>query len=358
MNLVEVRVADGMMRPITSQRWMHVGQAVWRRDGSGLVFTAKEQTSSPSQLWYLSYPDGEAHRITNDVNDYLGVSLTANSTALVTVQSDLALNIWVAPNGEASRATQITFSNSVGWLNGSIAWTPDEKIVYGSLAGGNWDVWITDADGSNQKQLTVDARNNRRPAVSPDGRYIVFESDRKDNTNIWRMDRDGSNQTQLTHGSGEYFPECSPDGKWVVYTSQLDGTLWKVPMGGGEPEQLTNRPLGIPAISPDGKLVAGDMGTKIAIYPFTGGLPIKVFDILAHRVEWTPSGRALEYIDVSGFHNIYSQPLDGGPPKRLTNFKSGRIFGFARSRDGKQLALVDGTVTNDVVLITDFIDQQ
>jgi serine/threonine protein kinase/Tol biopolymer transport system component len=356
MNLVEVRVADGTIKPITSKRWESVGKAEWLRDGSGLVFTAREQTSSPSQLWHISYPSGEAHRITNDLNDYIGVSLSADSTALVTVQSERHTNIWVAPHEEPSRASQITFSNFDG--QEGIAWTPDDKIVYASSAGGNLDLWITNADGSNQKQLTVDAGNNTHPAVSSDGRNIVFASDRKGNSNIWRMDRDGRNQTQLTHGNGEYFPECSPDGEWVLYNSLGDMTLWKVPMGGGDTEQLTTRCLGMPAISPDGKWISGDDFRKTAIYPFAGGQPNKVLNIWTFHGKWTPSGRALEYIDLSGYSNIYVQPLDGGPPRRLTNFKSGRIFWFARSRDGKQLALSRGTVTNDVVLISDFRDQQ
>ena len=356
MNLVEVRVADGTIKPITSQRWWNVGQAVWLRDGSGLVFTASEQKSGPSQLWHISYPSGEAHRITNDLNDYIGISLTADSTALITVESGRPSNIWVAPDGEASRATQITFSNFDG--REGIAWTPDGKIVYASLASGNSDLWITDADGSNQKQLTLDAGNNSYPAPSSDGRYIVFVSDRKGSTNIWRMDRDGRNQTRLTHGNGEDFPECSPDGKWVVYNSVGDYSLWKVPMGGGDPEHLTSRPLGMSCISPDGKLIAGDDFRKTAIYPFSGGEPIKVLNTWTLHCKWTPDGRALEYIDTSGTPNLYSQPLDGGPPKQLTDFKSGRIVWFARSGDGKQLALARGTVTNDVVLISDFRNQQ
>src|SRR5207302_10142325 len=76
MTVLEVRLADGSTRQMTAQRWSQVGRMAWLRDGSGLIFTAREQESNPSQLWYLSYPAGEVHRITNDVNDYNGVSLT------------------------------------------------------------------------------------------------------------------------------------------------------------------------------------------------------------------------------------------------------------------------------------------
>ena len=55
-----------------------------------------------------------------------------------------------------------------------------------------------------------------------------------------------------------------------------------------------------------------------------------------------------------GVSNIWTQPLDGGEPKQLTDFKDQRIFNFAWSRDGKQLALSRGVVNSDVVLISGF----
>jgi Tol biopolymer transport system component len=71
-------------------------------------------------------------------------------------------------------------------------------------------------------------------------------------------------------------------------------------------------------------------------------------------VRWTPDGHALTYIDTEGgVSNIWSQPLDGGKPVPLTHFKTGRIFNFAWSRDGKWLALARGTAASDVVLISD-----
>ena len=57
--------------------------------------------------------------------------------------------------------------------------------------------------------------------------------------------------------------------------------------------------------------------------------------------------------DLGGTSNIWKQPLDGGPATQLTDFKTDRIFWFDWSRDGKQLALVRGTVSSDVVLISD-----
>jgi Tol biopolymer transport system component len=360
MTVVEVNVGDEAVKPITSQRWWQIESVEWLRDGSGLVLNAREQSSSPFQIWYLSYPGGGVGRITNDLNDYRGMSLTADSTALATVQSDQVSNISIARTGDTKDATQLT-SGKFDGVDG-ISWTPDGKIVYASRASGSSDIWVMNQDGKNQKQLTADAGNNSRPAVSADGRYIVFTSDRTGTDHIWRMNIDGSNSKQLTSGNPEGWPDCSPDGQWVVYNSVWPSNfLWKVPIAGGEPVQVIDRFSGSPAISPDGRLVASfywdvEAG-KVAIYPFAGGQPIRSFEIWTW-VRWTPDGRGLAYIDRRNRLNLTSQPIDGSPSKHLTDFKDGHIFNFAWSRDGKQLALARGTVTNDVVLISNFKGQQ
>lgn len=124
------------------------------------------------QIWHLSSPDGEVHRLTNDLNDYQGISLTADSGALAVVKSETQANIWVAPMGDASRARPVTSgAGKVGW---EIAFSPDGgRIVYSSSASGDEDIWMVNADGSKPKQLTANARVNAAPSFSPDGRYVV-----------------------------------------------------------------------------------------------------------------------------------------------------------------------------------------
>jgi eukaryotic-like serine/threonine-protein kinase len=363
VSLLEVHVADGSEKTIGSQRWWRIGSLAWLRDGSGLLFTARERVAGPLQIWFVSYPRGEAQRITNDLADYNGLSLTADSSTLVAVQSEQVSNIWVAPNNNAQRASQITYSNLDG-VEG-ISWTPDGKIVYASGAGGNLDIWITDANGNGQKQLTSGAGNNRRPSVSADGRYVVFISDRTGTHHVWRIDIDGSNPRQLTNGEGEYWPRCSPDGQWVVYQLGVStSSVWKVPIEGGEAKQVIDKVSGGSlAISPDGKWIASlhvePNAINTAIYPFEGGEPKKILDLLSFYFRWTPDGRSLAYADRAQnyFSNISSQTVDGGIQKQLTDFKSDRIFGFDWSRDGKQLALARGNITHDVVLISNFREQ-
>jgi serine/threonine protein kinase/Tol biopolymer transport system component len=368
--VVEVSLETGKEKPISSQAWLFMGQVAWLADGSGLILDASEQGSATfdsNQIWYLSYPGGEARRLTTDLNNYTSVSLTADSSRLVAVQSQRAANIWVVSLGDSGLAPQIT--RGVGQRDGwnGLAWTTDGKIIYASQTSGNDDLWIMSQDGSNQRQLTANARMNAQPAVSQDGRYFVFTSDRAGTSNIWRLDADGSNSKQLTSGTGENLAQCSPDGKWVLYTLLGSGkpTLWRVSMNGGAPQQLTDRFTSSPVISPDGRLIAcfyredqPNSAGKIALLPFEGGEPIKLFDVstsIGRLLRWTPDGRALTYIvTASGISDVWSQPIDGGAPRQLTNFKTDQIFWFDWSRDGKQLAVARGSVASDVVLISSF----
>ncbi len=94
----------------------------------------------------------------------------------------------------------------------------------------------------------------------------------------------------------------------------------------------------------------------MAIIPFEGGQPVKLFDLGANPTgRWAPDGRALIYVDTRGdVSNLWTQAIDGGTPKQLTDFKQGRIFSFDYSPDGKRIALSRGTINNDVVMISNF----
>lgn len=161
----------------------------------------------------------------------------------------------------------------------------------------------------------------------------------------------------------------SPDGKWIVYESAGAGerTLWKVSIDGGDPVQLFDQPSRSPVISPDGKLIACRFQPdparddwKVAVISFEGGPPIQLFDIPAHPfwdrlgVRWSEDGKALTYrAHHEGIDNIWSQPLAGGRPKQLTRFDSNQIYSFAWSPKDR-LALSRGAETRDVILLTNF----
>jgi Tol biopolymer transport system component len=82
---------------------------------------------------------------------------------------------------------------------------------------------------------------------------------------------------------------------------------------------------------------------------------MSVFDSVNSSLRWTPDGRALTYVLTAGdVSNLWNQPISGEPAKQLTRFKSNRIFSFDWSPDGQQMILSRGTVTSDVVLLSNF----
>jgi Tol biopolymer transport system component len=366
MSVVTISVESGALKFFTGQRWQTVEQVAWLIDGSGLLVTAQERGADPFtfNIWQVSYPAGEARKITTDLNSYRTISLTSEGSLLTAVQAQGTANIWVMPAFDVARATQITQGTN---LNGPHSWTPDGKLVYTSNAAGSFDLYLIDPRGGNPKQLTANSRINGFPSVSPDGRYIVFVSTRTGAPHIWRIDSNGENPKQLTN-KVDSLPYVSPDGQWVVYTNDANKpTVWKVAIDGGQPVQITDKFSLSPVISPDGKQVAcyyaeePNTPIKLAILTFEGGEPLKILALpnvnpdTAHTLRWTLDGRAIVYrIIRGGVGNLWEQPIDGSPPKQLTNFTSDRIFFFDISRDGKQISLSRGTVTSDVVLISNF----
>ena len=368
IHLVEVSM-KGAEKPLASPPWLRVTGLTWLPDGSGLLLSGRDLETKLSQIWFISYPDGKLHRITNDLSSYQGLSLTADGKTAVSVQQNWLSNIWTAPDTDDGVARKIT--SEVGRDEGmsGVASTPN-GIVYTTRITGTQDLWFVNKNGSENRQLTFNVKSNFSPTASPDGRFIVFVSDRTNNLELWRMDLDGSNPKQLTATPGiEGEPAFSPDGKWIVYQhtdSDNKTTIWKMDIDGGNKVQLTNVDSRKPTVSPDGKFIACDYGEagadasiKLAIIPFNGGLPKKLLDLplllKSRNFRWTSDGKALIYVDSRDrVYNLWSQPLDGSSPKQLTDYKTDRIYRFDLSRDGKDFALARGNESSDVVLISNF----
>ena len=366
-SLVEINVKDGSEKVVASPGWLSLAGITWLPDGSGLLLTARDLETKLLQVWLVSYPEGKLRRITNDLSSYIGISLTVDGKTLASVQSERLSNIWTMPAGNVGGARRLTFGKDDGYVG--MASTSTGRIVYDSRMGGLWNLWIVNGDGTNNHQLTFNVRDNLNPSVTADNRYVVFASNRSGKTELWRMELDGGNPQQLTDTPGIVgAPNCSPEGKWVVYhvVGEHKATLWKVSIEGGVPVQLTTEESGYPVVSPDGKLVAchygearADAPIKLALVSMDGGPPVRMLDLPAVLkspvYRWTPDGRGFIYIDsVNRVYNLWSQSLDGGPPKQLTDFSSDQIFRFDLTRDGKKIVLSRGREGSDVVLITNF----
>jgi Tol biopolymer transport system component len=106
-------------------------------------------------------------------------------------------------------------------------WSPDgSRIAFQSLRGGNEDIYVMDADGSNLIRLTTSVAADMHPAWSPDGTRIAFVSSRGADYDIYVMNADGSGQTALTNGDGmDEQPSWSSDGQRIAFTSDRNNDV-------------------------------------------------------------------------------------------------------------------------------------
>lgn len=364
LKAVEVSVEGGAERPLSPVRWTEISQMRWLKGGGGLLLAANDGSSSASQLWRLPYPAGEAERLTRDISDYRGLSLSETSDQLVTVQSQTLTNVFVAPRGDFARPAQIT-SGAGRYVD--LSWTPEGRVLFATDASGNSDIWEMAADGGDRVQLTAGAGRNYGPVLTSDGRRILFHSNRSGKWQVWRMERDGSNPVRLTQDDGNSnWPAATPDGRWVVYERTGEGmltSLYKIPLEGGEPVRLTTQLSLRPDVSPDGRWIAhwykaeGPRAPwQIALTSPDGGAPERVFDVPQNEadgnsvIRWTHDSRGIIYTDYrGGVTNLRLQPVEGGPARQITNATREIFYSFDLAPDGR-LLLANGLTTSDVAL--------
>jgi Tol biopolymer transport system component/DNA-binding winged helix-turn-helix (wHTH) protein len=357
MSLNEIRLDDGMKREISLKKWNYLSHKAWLPDGSGLIVCAREQKSNASQLWFVAYPSGDAHPLSSELDSFSVPRLTGDGRTLVTQQTAAVSDIWSGPLANISSAKKVGV-----WGKSGVGFIGNWAIVYSSLqAGESTKIWVMNIDGTEPKQVTAENGNDTSAVASPDGRHIVFASDRSGNLEIWRMKVDGSNLLQLTSGKGATSPSITPDGKWVIYLSPADGYLYKVPINGGDSARVAGQAVGVSAVSPDGNLIGYFTWVKnrwgIAVSSFEDGSLVKTFDLSSQSLnnralKWAPDGKSLLYAASSdGVGNIWLLPVETGPPRQITNFKADGIFHFDISPDGKDLICARGAWKHDIVLI-------
>jgi Tol biopolymer transport system component len=284
-----------------------------------MAVVAQEQGPNNWQIWRVSYPGGEARRITNDLHNYgfTSLTLTADSRTLVALQVEGTAGIWIAPEGDARRARAVTSRGASGGFD----WTPDGRLVFASNAGGKQGIFVMNADGGEQKPLL---EGGGVPQVSPDGRYIFFESQRSKTKQVWRADSDGSHPKQLTEGGGVETFALTPDGRWVIY-SLYAPSIWKVSADGGATTKVADASAFTVQVSPDGRLLAYvglDAQTnreRLTVLTLDGGAVVKTFDLpvtARSLFRWSPDSRAIVYVDTRG--DVSNLGLRASPaPERL-----------------------------------------
>jgi len=239
-------------------------------------------------------------------------------------------------------------------------------IAFVSNRNGNHDIYIMNADGSDQRQLTTSPDQDGWPNWSPDGKQMAFQSNRSGALNIYLMDVlggsrvDDSKAQRLTNsppGRGSWEPAWSPDGKWIAYSAQQTSgsdIFLTNPDGTGRQRLTDNKAIdGAPAWSPDGKQIAffSDRDGNWEIYVMNAdGSNVRRLTHHPgqdHSPAWSPDGARIAFVsERDGNEEIYLTLAphasagvnpDGANLLRLTHNKAEDWFP-AWSPDGKRIA--------------------
>ena len=212
------------------------------------------------------------------------------------------------------------------------AWSPDGKqVVFVSNRSGNRDVWVMNADGSHLQNITNSAADEWTPAWSPDGMDIAFASYRDGNWELYIAKPDGSQVRQITWNAPlDYAPSWSHDGGRLAFVSERDGNaeIYVVNRDGSEPQRLTDNQVTdlSPRWSPDGGLIAfesyRDGNMEIYVMAPDGSDPRNISnqpDSDEHGPSWSPDGRWLTYYsNCDGSWDIFIMLVDGSQKTNLT----------------------------------------
>ena len=219
------------------------------------------------------------------------------------------------------------------------------RIVFTSYRDGNFEIYVMDADGGNQENLTNHPAYDYYPDWSPDGRKIAFASSRDGVRQIYIMDADGKNVIRLTDGpGGKSHPDWSPDGGKIAFSVDHGGNyIAVIDVDGRNRKKLEDRTK-YPSWSPDGRQIALvssiDGGNEIYVMGVGGKGRKRVTHDLEAKLNpsFSPNGRRIAYeAHDEEFHHIFVVGADGRNRVRLTHHEE-HHSGPAWSPDGGVIA--------------------
>lgn len=216
----------------------------------------------------------------------------------------------------------------------SAAWSPDgHKIAFDSIRDGNWEIYLMNPDGSAQTRLTNNSGVDVAPDWSPDGSKMAFESDRDGNREIYLMNADGTGQSRLTNNSvRDGAPVWSPDGQKIAYTSFRNGNvdIYVINVDGTNESNLTNQPASDewdPVWSPDGSKIAfestRDGNSEIYVMNVDGTNQTRLTfnSVRDANPAWSPDSSQIAFTSArDGNWEIYAMNADGSQQANLTTY--------------------------------------
>jgi Tol biopolymer transport system component len=254
LNLKADGSAAGEPKVLTHGVW-DIGPVEWTPDGQELIFEGSPGSSNPC-LWRMSRNGGEPARMIMPGVISGEPTLSHQQGRLVYVAGQYETKLFKIPLGKGSAGEPQPITDAIG-DHSDLSMSPDgAHMAFASNRTGTKELWVADADGSDQRQLT----SFLGPAVgsprwSPDGKTIAFDGAASGSSDIYLVPSEGGKPTRLTTDPGnEVRPAWSHDGKWIYYgwdRPEHEREIWKIPSTGGQAVLVTSGHNAVE--TPDGK---------------------------------------------------------------------------------------------------------
>jgi dipeptidyl aminopeptidase/acylaminoacyl peptidase len=324
-------------------RWSPDGKYLAFLSGRGGTKSDKENEDKKKEIWILNREGGEAQKLTETIQDVDAYAWSPSGDRIVLELQDPSINELEAAKDKDKADAK---PKAHPWVIDRLHFKEDE---IGYLDRRRKHLYVYELASHKTTQITSGDYDDSAPAWSPDGSSIAFVSNRSDfedpdhnyNTDIWTVAADNSDKGKsvvhvTTHPGTEGAPAWSPDGKWIAFTIQLEAKLYQyatfriavAPATGGEMKVLTqqlDRNASEPRFSPDGKwiyFIADDDGTQnLMRVPAMGGEITRPIGgrRMVESYSLGKDGAAVAVIgELTHPNEIYFLPVDGGDLRRLT----------------------------------------
>jgi len=335
-----VSVHGGALHDLTGTGASHMSP-VWSGDGRVLYFVSNRH--GPRDVYGVAVHDdgtaaGEPVRMTTGLNAQ-SIGLAGDGSQLVYSLYASRGNIWSVPipSGRTVGLEEGRAITSGNQVIESIRVSPDRRwLIYDSNIGGDVDIYRVPVDGGTPERLTTDPSDDFAGDLSPDGQTLAFHSWRTDSRDIFVRSLGTGIEQQLTETDGqESYPVWSPDGQQIIaFDQSAPATALLIARDGaggwGDPVAVVTGAFA-PSWSPDGQQIAyykrdGSIAVFRPLAPESERIVYRPRsdsdDPRASRVEWGRSASELFFksFDELGRARIYSLPSAGGQPTLLIAF--------------------------------------
>jgi len=343
-----VRLSDGHGVTIASGPYKF-WSPTWSTDDDGALHYVSNRGGT-MDLWRQELsPEGEAMGSPQPITSGVVMqraSFSPDGTRLSYSRGRQVGNIWRVPLASEQllsweNAEQLTFDEA---KVENIDASPDGRtIVFDSDRGGTADLWTLSLDDYRLTQLTTHAAGEWAPAWSPDQSLIAFYSNRTGNYDIWILPVDGGAERQVTRNElWDFSPSWSPDGEKLAIYSNRDGAfnIWIKDLNGEVSRLTTDRAGGAPAWSPDGLYIAavmGGTGRELALVDVNDGKMERLTSGIVGTPVWAPDGSAIYFVRREERTDAWSLSVETREERTLTDFsgRRGRMRGL--ETDGRHL---------------------